>query len=98
MMNRNYSFLALIGCIAAAPAALAATERYTIDPNVTTPEFEVAHVGFASLHGHFDKATGTVQLDPQGRSGSVELTIDTTSVHMGSGAWAAQLRDPGLFN
>jgi polyisoprenoid-binding protein YceI len=58
----------------------AAEETYTIDPVHSQPTFEVRHMGFSQQHGSFGKATGKVTLDRAAKMGSVEVTIDTTSI------------------
>ncbi|HTY03192.1 MAG TPA: YceI family protein [Rhodocyclaceae bacterium] len=75
-----------------------AADRYTIDPNFTVPTFEIAHLGITTQQGRFNRASGTVLLDFAAGKGSVDLTIDTTSLDMSSSAWTKHLSDPGLFD
>jgi polyisoprenoid-binding protein YceI len=78
--------------------AAVATDKYTIDPAFTVPTFEITHLGFTTQQGRFNHATGAVVLDLAAGKGSVEFTIDTTSVDMSSLAWTRHVADPGLFN
>ena len=58
----------------------AAEETYTIDPVHSQPIFEVQHMGFSIQRGSFTKLSGKVVLDRAGKKGSIDVTIDTTSV------------------
>jgi polyisoprenoid-binding protein YceI len=60
--------------------ASAAVEHYTIDPNHTYPSFQAPHMaGISFWRGKFDRSSGTVTLDRAARTGSLDITIDTTS-------------------
>jgi polyisoprenoid-binding protein YceI len=64
--------------------ASAAVEHYTIDPNHTYPSFQAPHIGGISFwRGKFDRSSGTVTLDRAARTGSLNITIDTTSIDFG---------------
>jgi polyisoprenoid-binding protein YceI len=64
--------------------ASAAVDHYTIDPNHTYPSFKAAHMAAISYwRGKFDRSSGTVTLDRAAKTGSVEITIDTTSIDFG---------------
>ena len=71
--------LALVsGVVLAAPAV------YNIDPTHTFPSFEADHMGGMSIwRGKFDKTSGTVQLDLAAKSGSIDITIDASSIDFG---------------
>ena len=65
-------------------AALAAPETYTIDGKHTLPRFSYSHFGYSTQLSRFDKTSGKIVIDRQAKSGSVDVTIDTTSVNTGS--------------
>lgn len=69
---------AVISPVFAAPAT------YGIEPNHTFPRFSYSHLGFSTQQSRFDKTTGTVAFDKEGKTGSVDITIDTRSVNTGS--------------
>ncbi len=88
-------------CVAAVLAVLATpalADNYTIDPLYTIPTFEVSHLGFTTQSGRFNKVAGNVSLDMAAKKGSVDLTIFTASIDMGTPAWSAHLMSEGLFN
>jgi polyisoprenoid-binding protein YceI len=60
--------------------AAAAADTYTIDPVHSQPNFEVRHMGFSIQRGSFGKATGKITLDRAAKTGSVDVTIDATSI------------------
>jgi polyisoprenoid-binding protein YceI len=64
--------------LVAAPAV--AEETYDIDPVHSQPIFEVKHMGFSIQRGSFAKATGKVTLDRVAKKGTIDVTIDTTSI------------------
>lgn len=63
--------------------AAAQAETYAIDPFHTHPQFEIDHLGFAKLRGMFSKTTGKFTIDRAARTGSLEVTIPTATVHTG---------------
>lgn len=65
-------------------AALAAPETYVIDGNHTMPRFSYSHFGYSTQLSRFDKTTGKIVIDREAKTGSVDVTIDTTSVNTGS--------------
>ena len=77
---------ALIIASAAAPS-FAAPETYTIDGSHTFPRFSYSHFGMSTQLSRFDKTAGSVVLDKAARTGSVDVTIDMTSVNTGFAAF-----------
>ncbi|MFZ2724987.1 MAG: YceI family protein [Methylococcaceae bacterium] len=65
-------------------AALAAPESYTLDGNHSLPRFSYNHFGYSTQLSRFDKVSGKIVLDLQAKTGSMDVTIDTTSVDTGS--------------
>jgi polyisoprenoid-binding protein YceI len=63
--------------------ALAAPETYVIDGSHTFPRFEYSHFGYSNQVSRFDKTSGTIVLDRAAKTGSVDVTIDATSVNTG---------------
>lgn len=78
-------------------AAAAGAESYTIDSRHTFPVFEVSHYGFSLQRGRFNKLAGKLELDPGAKKGSVEITIDMTSVDMGFEDWNKHMRGERFF-
>ncbi len=91
------SLAALVLSTALAAPAFAA-DSYTIDPNHTFPVFEVNHLGFTTQRGRFNRSAGKITLDIAAKNGSVDLTIDTTSLDMGFDTWDKHLAADGFFN
>ncbi|MBV8783663.1 MAG: polyisoprenoid-binding protein [Gammaproteobacteria bacterium] len=66
-------------------AALAAPVTYQIDPGHTFPSFETDHFGGLSVwRGRFDHTTGTIVLDKEKGTGTVEVSVDAASVDLGN--------------
>ena len=64
-------------------SAFAAPETFIIDNAHTFPRFEYSHFGYSNQVSRFDKTAGKIVLDRVAKTGSVEVTIDTTSVDTG---------------
>lgn len=61
------------------------TRTWEIDPAHTQVAFEVKHMMFAKVRGHFDALEGTLQYDPDGdlEDAAVEVKIDAASINTG---------------
>jgi len=81
-ISRLITTLALSAAVVA--PAYAAPVSYGVEANHTFPRFSYTHLGFTTQQSRFDKTTGTVVYDKEGRAGSVDITIDTRSVSTGS--------------
>jgi polyisoprenoid-binding protein YceI len=81
MRGRLLWLLAACAWPAFAPAA---PLSYRIDPNHTHPLFEVDHFdGLSTWRGLFRSASGTITLDRERRTGTVEVLIDLSSIEFG---------------
>lgn len=94
----NKYFAACTATMLLAAPAFSASTSYTIDPEYTIPSFEVEHLGFTTQRGRFDKTEGKVTLDFAAKTGSVDFTVFTNTVDMGSRAWTVHVISEGLFN
>lgn len=63
--------------------ALAAPETYVVDSTHTFPRFSYNHFGLSKQLSRFNQTTGTITLDREARTGSVDVEIDMTSVDTG---------------
>ena len=99
--------LAMALVAAALPLSVsAAPENYTIDPYHSYVHFEVDHIGGLSrMRGRFDKTAGKFTLDQAAKTGSLDVTVQTTSVTTGDNDKGSRprsrdehLRTPDFFN
>ncbi|MDE1948962.1 MAG: polyisoprenoid-binding protein [Burkholderiales bacterium] len=81
-----------------AGAARAQVDSYTIDVTHTAVYYEYPHLDLSTNRGRFSVKGGTVQFDPAGRSGRVDLTIDTSSVNSGVVLMNRKMQGPDLFD
>ena len=74
-------------------------QTYNIDPGHTYPSFEADHLGLSFWRGKFTKTTGKVVLD-RGSStgGSIEITIDASSIDFGHAKMNENARGKDMFN
>ena len=89
--------------VAAASAAIvamgaAAQETYNIDPVHSQPNFEVQHMGFSLQRGSFMKSSGKVTIDRAAKKGSIDVTIDATSIRTIDPRLDTHVKSPDFFN
>jgi polyisoprenoid-binding protein YceI len=96
-MFQSKSLMAVLIAGTAGPA-LAAADRYTIDPNHTYPSIEFSHMGISVWRGKFDKSSGNITLDREAKTGTVLIAIDPASIDFGLGAMNKKARSEDFFN
>lgn len=79
------------------PAA-AAPVNYTIEPNHTYPSFKAPHMGISFWRAKFNKSSGKVVLDREGKTGKVDITIDAASLDFGHEKMNEHARGEEFFN
>jgi polyisoprenoid-binding protein YceI len=91
--------IVLLSLCAASAASLAAPARYEIDGQHTYPSFEADHFGGMSVwRGKFNKTQGSIVLDREARSGTVDVTIDLASVNTGEPKLDTHLKSNEFFD
>ncbi|HUI62861.1 MAG TPA: YceI family protein [Steroidobacteraceae bacterium] len=82
-----------------AGTALAAPVTYEIDPNHTYPSFEADHFGGLSVwRGKFDRTSGRIVFDKEKNTGTVDITIDATSIDFGMPKLNEHAKSPDMFD
>jgi polyisoprenoid-binding protein YceI len=82
-----------------AGSALATPVTYQIDPNHTYPSFEADHLGGLSVwRGKFDKSSGTIVLDKEKTTGTVDVTVDAASIDFGHQKLNDHAKSPEMFD
>ncbi len=94
-MKKLFTFIAGAGLTLGAAAA---PETFIIDNNHTFPRFEYSHFGLSNQVSHFDKTNGKIVLDRAAKSGSVDVTIDTTSVNTGHAEFNKHIQAADFFD
>jgi polyisoprenoid-binding protein YceI len=90
--------LAAMFITAAFALPAAAADSYSVDPSHTYPNFEINHLGFSTMHGRFGTTTGKIVLDPAAKGGSIDITIDATSIDTGHAKRDTHLKSDEFFN
>jgi polyisoprenoid-binding protein YceI len=93
----NYAMLGTL-VVATLPFSALAADSYTLDSAHTFPHFSISHLGFSTMQGRFDRTSGNVMLDRAAKTGSVDITIDATSISTGFAKRDEHLRGPDFFN
>jgi len=95
----RFTFLPLAAAVTLLASTLSAqAASYAIDPAHTYVTFEIGHFGTSTNRGRFDKKEGKIEFDRAGKTGKVEITIDTTSVNTGFAAFNTHLQSADLFD
>ncbi len=83
-----------------AVSALAAPVTYTIDSDHTYPSFEADHMGgLSNWRGKFNSTSGTIVLDKEAKTGTVDITIDANSLDFGHDKMTDHAKkDPKMFD
>jgi polyisoprenoid-binding protein YceI len=94
----NRIVLASLGALLTA-GAFAAPVTYVLDPTHTYPSFEADHMGGLSVwRGKFTKTSGSVVYDKAAKSGSINVTVDMSSVDFGMAKLDEHARSAELFD
>jgi polyisoprenoid-binding protein YceI len=95
---RRISSVSAIALLASL-SALAQTATWTIDPNHSTAQFTVRHLGISNVTGSFTKVTGTVVLNENDITQSqVSASIDVNSVDTRVETRDKDLKSPNFFD
>ena len=78
--------------------AFAAPETYVVEPNHTFASFAYTHLGFSTQQSKFDKTSGKITIDRAARTGSLDVSIDSTSVNTGVDVFNGHLKGEDYFN
>ena len=98
MRNRFLMALALATASFAGSSALAQSSNWTIDPNHSSINFEIRHLGVSNVHGSIGGIKGTVVYDEKDiTKSSVEATADTNTVSTNVEARDKHLKSPDFF-
>ena len=84
-----------------ASAAIAAPVTYNVDPDHTYPSFEADHFGGMSVwRGKFKQSNGSIVLDREAQTGTVNITVDASSIDTGHEKTNTHLKsaDAGMFD
>ena len=95
-MKLTRFFFTLLAASAAVSAH--AADSYTIDPSHTYPSFEADHMGVSVWRGKFTKTSGTVTLDRTAKTGSMEITVDASSIDFGHTKMNDHAKGPDMFD
>jgi polyisoprenoid-binding protein YceI len=90
--------VAVLALSAFANGVLADPETFKIDPAHTAPRFEYSHFGYSNQLHSFDKTSGKIVIDRATKTGSVDVTIDATSVNTGFPLFNEHIQGPDFFD
>ena len=89
-LSRLFAACALAATLAT--PALAAPVTYNVDATHSFPRFSYNHLGMSTQLSKFNKVTGTVVFDKAAKTGSVDVTIDMSSVDTGSSVFNGHIQ------
>lgn len=97
-MHKFAKISAALALFAAATASFAAPVTYAIESTHTFPSFSYSHMGLSTQISKFTKTSGTVVLDEAAKTGSVDVTIDMTSVETGVPVFNGHIQGDGFLD
>ncbi|KAA1014235.1 polyisoprenoid-binding protein [Paraburkholderia panacisoli] len=96
-MNKHLIVSAVLTLIAG--SAMATPTTYNLDPRHTYPSFESDHFGGISIwRGKFTKSGGVVTLDRAGKTGTIDVSIDTASIDTGNAQLDTRVKSEEFFD
>ena len=79
--------------------AIGAPVTYNVDPSHTYPSFEADHFnGLSKWRGKIEKSSGKVVLDREAKAGTVEITMDMSSINFGMKKMNEHATAPEMFD
>jgi len=82
-----------------AGSALAQPVTYQVDPAHTYPSFEADHFGGVSVwRGKFDRTSGSITVDKEAGTGTVDITVDTSSIDFGMPKLNEHVKSAEMFD
>jgi polyisoprenoid-binding protein YceI len=76
----------------------AVPETYVIDNLHTFPSFSYSHLGYSVQTSRFNKTSGTIVMDLDRRTASVDVAIDMKSVDTGSALFNEHIQGPDYLD
>jgi polyisoprenoid-binding protein YceI len=98
MPRHSGAFAIALLLATAAGAAAGAEETYVTDPVHSQPAYEIRHTIFSTQRGEFTKSTAKITLDREAKKGSIDVTIDTTSIRSQDPRLDSILKGEDYFN
>jgi polyisoprenoid-binding protein YceI len=98
-MRNRFLMAVVLAASFAGSSAVAQPSTWTIDPNHSSINFEIRHLGVSNVHGSIMGIKGTIVYDAKDvTKSSVENTADTTTVSTGVEARDKHLKSPDFFD
>jgi polyisoprenoid-binding protein YceI len=98
-LNRTLPLAIALGAGLLSSHGFAQKSEWTIDPNHSSANFEILHMGVSHVHGAIEGIKGTVMLDEKDiTKSSVTATLDATTVSTGVARRDADIKGPDYFN
>jgi polyisoprenoid-binding protein YceI len=95
---RNVGLTVGGAALALAAALPASAQTYALDPQHSQPFYEVSHMGYSLQRGAFTGATGTITLDRAARKGTIDVSIDASTVRTSDPKLDTKMRGEDFFN
>jgi len=91
---RTFLAMVLFACLCAAANA---ADTYSIDPNHTHATFSFLHLGFSTFKGKIPAERGTIVLDRERQTGSVDVVFNVKGIATGVSEFDDHLRGKDFF-
>ncbi len=96
---KSVVLLATASALMIASQAIAAPVTYNLDPGHTYPSFEADHFnGLSKWRGKIEKSSGKVVLDREEKTGSIDVTMDMSTINFGMKKMNEHATSPEMFD
>ena len=98
-MTQPTKMASLMTMLTLSAGVLAAPVKYDIDPGHTYPAFEADHMGGLSIwRGKINQTSGSITLDTAAQTGSVNVTMDMSSIDFGHDKMNEHAQSKDMFD
>lgn len=96
---KPFTLIAAASALLIAGQTIAAPVIYNIDPSHTYPSFEADHFnGLSKWRGKIEKSSGKVVLDREAKTGTIDVTMDMSTINFGMKKMNEHATSPEIFD
>ena len=96
---KSFVLLSAASALLISGLAAAATVTFNLDPSHTYPSFEADHFnGLSKWRGKIEKSSGKVVLDREAKTGTIDVTMDMSTINFGMKKMNQHATSPEMFD
>ncbi len=96
---KSFVLLSAASALLISGLAAAAPVTFNLDPSHTYPSFEADHFnGLSKWRGKIEKSSGKVVLDREAKTGTIDVTMDMSTINFGMKKMNQHATSPEMFD